>query len=288
MKTAAAHLILFMVLLCPVKVVSAENIDDIRSVVYAWANAWQNQNIKRYVSFYSPTFQSKKLDFDAWQQKKTEFFQRPGPIRVGISDLWIFIEGKNATARFIQRYQDPNISDVGEKTLVLVYSKDKWEIISEEWTPLVMPARTTRAPAAYLNGPKFNADNRPSDTAGRKNKINTKPSNKTIVKSIELKTEKDHEELFIALNTFSIPKVQSIEGEQPRIIIDINNVSSWSGQNKMPINGHLIKQIRSCLHRDTEKLRFVLDLRYADDYIIDQTYDKKTNLYSITIRQLDP
>ncbi|MEA1947648.1 MAG: AMIN domain-containing protein, partial [Thermodesulfobacteriota bacterium] len=213
---------------------------------------------------------------------------RPDRIRVGISDLWIFIEGKNATARFIQRYQDSKVSDVGEKTLVLVYSKDKWEIISEEWKPLVMPARTTRAPAASLKQHKFNTDNRPSDTAGRKNKINREPPNKTIVKSIKLQTEKDHEEVFIALNYFSIPEVQSIEGEKPRIVIDINNVSSWSGQYKMPSNGHLIKQIRTCLHRDTGKLRIVLDLKYADDYIIDQTYDRKANIYSIAVRQLDP
>jgi hypothetical protein len=284
MKRATANLILCMALLGPVKVAWAGNIDDIRSLVYAWADAWQNRNIKHYTSFYSPAFRSKGLDFKGWMQKKTEFFQRPGRIRVGISDLWIFIEDKNATARFIQRYQDPKVSDVGEKTLVLVYSKDKWEIISEEWKPLVMPARTTRAPAASLNQHKFNADNRPSDTAGRKNKINTKPSNKTIVKSIKLKTEKDHEEFFIALNTFSIPEVQSIEGEKPRIVIDINNVSSWSGQYKMPINGNLIKQIRTWLHRDTEKLRIVLDLKYADDYIIDQTYDRKANIYSIAVR----
>jgi len=284
MKRVTVSLILCMALLCPVKVASAGNIDDIRSVVYAWADAWQNRNIQRYVSFYSPEFRSKGLDFNGWMQKKTELFQRPGRIRVGISDLWIFIEGKNATARFIQRYQDPKVSDVGEKTLVLVYSKDKWEIISEEWKPLVMPARTTRTPTTSLNQHKFNVDNRPSDTAGRKNKINTKPPNKTIIKSIKLKTEKGYEEFFIALNTFSIPEVQSIEGEKPRIIIDINNVSSWSGQYKMPINGHLIKQIRTSLHRDTETLRIVLDLKHADDYIIDQTYDRKANIYSIAVR----
>jgi len=86
------------------------------------------------------------------------------------------------------------------------------------------------------------------------------------------------------LNNYSIPEVQSIEGNKPRIVIDINNVSSWSGQYKMPIDGKLIKQIRTCLHRDTEKLRIVFDLKYADDYIIDQTYDRKANIYSIAIR----
>jgi hypothetical protein len=32
----------------------------------------------------------------------------------------VFIEGKHATARFAQRYQDPNAIDIGEKTLLLV------------------------------------------------------------------------------------------------------------------------------------------------------------------------
>jgi hypothetical protein len=284
MKKVAAPLILFMVLLCPVKFVSAGNIDDIRSNVYAWADAWQNRNIKHYMSFYSPAFRSKGLDFNGWLQKKTELFQRPGHIRVQISDLWVFIEGKNATARFVQRYQDPKVFDVGEKTLVLVNSKDKWMIISEKWKPLIMPVRTTGTLVVPLNQKKSTSDNRPSDTAVRKVTINTKPPNKTIVKSIKIKTEKDYEEVFIALNNYSIPQVQSIKGNKPRIVIDINNVSSWTGQYKTPINGKLIKQIRTHLHRDTEKLRIVLDLKNADDYIIDQTYDRKANIYSIVIR----
>ena len=284
MKRAAAPLIFFMALLCPVKFASAGDIGDIRSNVYAWADAWQNRNIKHYMSFYSPAFRSKGLDFNGWLQKKTEFFQRPGHIRVQISDLWVFIEGKNATVRFVQRYQDPKVSDIGEKTLVLVNSKDKWRIISEEWKPLAMPVRTAGTQVAPLDRKKSTSDNRPSDTAIRKVTINTKTPNKTIVKSIKIKTEKDYEEVFIALNNYSIPEVQSIEGNRPRIVIDINNVSSWSGQNKMSINGKLIKQIRTCLQRDTEKLRIVLDLKNADDYIIDQTFDRQTNIYSIAIR----
>jgi len=281
MKRATASLILCMALLGPAKMAWAGNIDNIRSLVYAWADAWQNRNIKHYASFYSPAFRSKELDFKGWMQKKTELFQEPGSIRVGISDLWIFIEGKNATAQFIQRYQGSKFSDVGEKTLVLVHSKDKWEIISEEWTPLVIPTRTPEMSTTSSIQNNFYAHNRPSEPVGQKNK---KKSNKTIIKNIQIKTEENYEKFCIALNTFSIPKVQSIEGQKPRIVIDINNVATWSGKYKMPVNGHLIKQIRTYLHRDTETLRIVLDLKYADDYIIDQTFDKKTNIYSIAVK----
>lgn len=284
MKTASAYLILFMVLLCPVKTESAENIDDIRSVVYAWADAWENRNIQRYVSFYSPEFRSKGLDFNGWLQKKVKSFQRPGPIRVELSDVWVFIEGKNATARFIQRYQSPNVSDVGEKTLGLVFSKDQWRIVSEQWMPLKLPAPMTKNQTISLNRQKYNADHQTSETVIWRSKIDRGSTNKTIVKSIKLKTAKDHDEVFIALNTFSIPEVRSIEGVNPRIIVNINKVSSWSGQDSIPVNGNLIKKIRTCLHRNTEELRIILDLKHSDDYIVDQTYDKKTNSYSISVR----
>lgn len=284
MKIAGAHLILFMVLLCPAKVESIGNIDTIRSVVYAWADAWQNKNIQPYVSFYSPKFRSKGLDFNGWRQKKTELFQRPGPIRVEVSDLWVFIEGKNATAKFIQRYQAPNLSDVGEKTLGLVYSNDQWRIVSEQWTPLKLPAPGAKNQAISINRQKQNIDYRPSETVIWKSKIDAEPSNKTIVKSITFKTAKHHDEVLVALNTFFIPKVCSIEGEKPRIVIDINNVSSWSGPYNIQVNGNLIKKVRTCLHRDTEKLGIVLELEHSDDYIIDQTYDRKANSYSISVR----
>jgi hypothetical protein len=203
---------------------------------------------------------------------------------VEISDLWVFIEDKNATARFIQRYQGPNLSDMGEKTLVLVYSKDQWRIVSEQWTPLAMPVRLTENQAISLNRQKYNADNRPSETVIWKSKIDEGAPNKTIVKSIKLKTAKDHDEVFIALNTFSIPEVQSVEGANPRILVNINKVSSWSGQDNIPVNGNLIKQIRTYLNPNAEKLRIILDLKHSDDYIIDQTYDRKTNIYSISVR----
>jgi hypothetical protein len=284
MKTVAVQLILFIILLCPVKVESAGNIDDIRSVVYAWADAWQNRNIQRYVSFYSPEFRSKGLDFNNWLQKKTESFQRPGHIRVEISDLWVFIEDKNATARFIQRYQGPTLSDMGEKTLLLVYSKDQWRIVSEQWKPLEMPARMTKNQKISIKRQKYNADHQPSETVIWETKIDEGPPNKTIVKSIKLRTARDHDEVFIALNTFSIPQIRSVEGANPRIIVNINRVSSWSGQDNIPVNGNLIKKIRTYLHRGTEKLRIILDLKYSDDYIIDQIYDRNTNIYSISVR----
>jgi hypothetical protein len=109
-------------------------------------------------------------------------------------------------------------------------------------------------------------------------------SNKIVVKRIKYKIEKDHEKVFIALNKFTTPRILTLEGDKPRIVIDIKNVSFWSGQYRTPVKGNLIKQIRTYLHRDIEKLRIVLDIKPSENYLINQIYYHTENLYCIEVR----
>jgi hypothetical protein len=173
---------------------------------------------------------------------------------------------------------------VGEKTLGLVFSKDQWRIVSEQWTPLESSDLKNKNQAISIKRQKHNTDHPPSETVIWKNKIDAAPPNKTMVRSIKFKAAKHHDEVLIALNTFSIPQIRSIEGANPRIIVNIDKVSSWSGQGDIPVNGNLIKKIRTYLNRNTEKLGIILDLKPSEDYIIDQTYDRKANSYSISVR----
>jgi len=224
----------------------ASHIDNVRATVYAWAHAWQSQNITRYMSFYSPAFRSKGLDYQGWLNKKAKLFQKPVNIQVEIFDLWVFIEGKHATARFVQRYKDPNAIDIGEKTLLLVNTNDKWVIISEEWMPL--------------------------------------HPNEIIIKNIQFYVEKDYEKVCLNLNKFYIPVLFSLENKKPRIVVDIKDVYVWTGDYTTSVNGRLIKQIRTYFHRKINKLRIVLDLNPAKDYIIDQSYNPTEYIYCIEVK----
>ena len=113
-----------------------DDIDDVGSVIYAWANAWKNKDTKSYLSFYSPTFHSKDLNYSNWTKKKTKLLQRPGVISLEIFYLSVFIKDNHAHVSFIQKYKDAYHSDVGEKKMVLVNSQGTWKITSEEWKPL--------------------------------------------------------------------------------------------------------------------------------------------------------
>jgi len=113
-----------------------DDIDDVGSVIYAWANAWKNKDTKSYLSFYSPTFHSKDLNYSSWIKRKTKLLQRSGAISLEIFYLSVFIKNHYAYVSFIQKYKDAYHSDVGEKKMVLVNSQGTWKITSEEWKPL--------------------------------------------------------------------------------------------------------------------------------------------------------
>ena len=273
-----------MVHLCLVGTASAGQIDDVRANVYAWLKSWQNRDISSFMSFYSPDFRSEGLDYKDWMQKKTKRFKTSGDIQVEITDLGVFIEVEYATARFVQRYHDSKFSDVGEKTLTMVNLNGKWKIVSEAWKPLVMSARITKEMAPRPNPKELGSVSPSADKAGQNHEIKAILQNSIIIKSIKFEPKKDRENVFIASNTFFIPEILTIEGDQPKIVIDIKPVSSWSGNYRTAVKGNLIRQIRTHHHPGTKKLRIVLDLNPSENYFINQVYYEKKHIYRIEVR----
>ena len=113
-----------------------------------------------------------------------------------------------------------------------------------------------------------------------------KPFYKTasLLKASTLKKIKDRENVFIASNTFFVPKILTFEGDKPRIVIDIKPVSSWSRPYRTPVKGNMIRQIRTLLDPGTKNLRIVLDLNPSENYFINQIYYEKKNIYCIEVR----
>ncbi len=284
MKRSLLYFILVIALVTLAEVAYANKIAEVRATVYAWGSAWESRNIAKYSSFYSPVFRSKGLDYQRWMQNKAEVFQKPGDIQVKISDLWVFIEGSQATARFVQQYQDPRVLDVGEKKLVLVNTSGKWQIVSEEWKPLAMPAIPTQDRALAASSQKENTKKKAGKPTPSKRKTKDLPPAKIRVTNIKFSEENHQEKVCIVLNSICTPDVKTLNGTKPRVVIDINNVPSWSGSYITPANGKMIQQIRTYLHRDIEKLRIVLDLNPAQNYSLDQSFNTKENVFCIAVK----
>ncbi|MFH2219783.1 MAG: hypothetical protein ABII68_08990 [Pseudomonadota bacterium] len=61
-------------------------------------------------------------------------------------------------------------------------------------------------------------------------------------------------------------------------------IYAWDGKSTVPVNGKLIKQIRTHLHRDDKKLRIVLDLDPEADYSVNPTYYRLNNIYCVEVK----
>ncbi|MGA7143684.1 MAG: hypothetical protein WBY47_04195 [Desulfobacterales bacterium] len=262
----------------------AGQIDDVRANVYAWCKAWQDRDIDAYKSFYSRNFRSQGLDYRGWMQKKKRRFSMIGELRVGILDLGVFIEGESAIARFIQRYHDPKVSDVGEKTLTMIHTDGKWEIVSEVWKPLKVSTRMSWEPSPPPVPKETKPRPSPVGPAKQNRTGNTLSQRTILVKSIKFEPQKKLEKLFIVSNKYFVPKISTEEGDHPKVVIDIKPVFSWNGPYRTPTNGKLIRQIRTFLHPGSDTLRIVLDLNPSKNYHINQIYYEKRNIYCLEIR----
>jgi hypothetical protein len=101
--------------------------------------------------------------------------------------------------------------------------------------------------------------------------------------SFKLK-ENGMDTIFLGLNRFYIPKVSSIEGEIPRVVLDFENISSFNV--KMPVirvEGYHIRQIRSSIDRRAKNARIVLDLEPLRDYFVKPEFAEKENIYMLKI-----
>lgn len=263
-------------------VLSAGDIDSVRARVYAWEKAWESRNIDTYLSFYSPAFRSNGLGYKEWEVKKARLFQKRETIFLEIYDVSVFIERDRAIVRFIQRYQDRHRTDLGEKTLIMVKSNNTWKIVSEIWKPLDALSREAESLMVFQDTEYFNYKVVPPTLPAP---LPGKISNITV-KNINFQITREMERVFIDFSGFAIPLIFTLEGEKPRIVIDIENVSSWSGQSKISVGGQFIQQIRIHLHRNSEKLRIVMDMWSSKNYMIGQIYDMTGNGYCLEVSEV--
>jgi ketosteroid isomerase-like protein len=264
----------------------ASNIGIIRDRIEAWRKAWESKDMDRYMSFYSPNFASKNFNYAEWKKQKDKSFQTSGDISVQITDLWVLNERNYASVSFLQYYKGPTQSDAGIKSMVLKRTGGNWLIISEIWEPLQNLSYSLKSNSSAVDS---KGENEKSDKFELISKQDMSGQNVAgvKVKRIHYRSRSDQEQVVIELSKHSIPESLSIEGDNPRYIIDVRDVFSWDGQNKFIINGNYIQQIRTYLNDAEHKLRIVLDLYPDNNYQINRRYDLQRNIYTVEVEAVN-
>ena len=111
------------------------------------------------------------------------------------------------------------------------------------------------------------------------------PKNTLTVKRIEFFPDKvGGEWISLLCNQSCIPELSILEGENPRVVMDMKGVSLIQTKNRtINTGGKLVIRIRNYLDKETNILRVVLDLEPSKSYIVRPRHDAPKNSYMITI-----
>lgn len=118
-------------------ITDAKNADSVRLVkksLEQWRQAWANQQVKNYLSFYDKSLFIPKngMSYSTWEKSRYRSLQNPKFIKVFVDDIQITpISSTMIRARFLQRYHSDRFKDDVYKVLLWRKVDEQWKIIQE-------------------------------------------------------------------------------------------------------------------------------------------------------------
>lgn len=102
--------------------------------VHGWANAWSAKNADKYLSFYASDFSVPGgASRAAWESAREDRISKPKFIRVSVDNAKVAqTDNTHATVTFKQTYRSSSVTEVSNKTLVMVKTADGWQIKEEQ------------------------------------------------------------------------------------------------------------------------------------------------------------
>ena len=117
------------------EVAQDENSDQLLSTVEGWRQAWSDQDLAAYLSFYHPTdFKPVKgRNIKEWRKGRKSSVEGPKFIKVQTKDVKVVKRSdERATVSFLQQYHSNRFKDNIRKELQFVKTDQGWKIISEQ------------------------------------------------------------------------------------------------------------------------------------------------------------
>ncbi len=100
-----------------------------------WRQAWEKQDIEKYMSFYANDFKAPGFNRDSWKAHKANLKTKYEFIKVGLSQPYIVQHNEQLLVKTLQRYESDKHVDYGVKTIYAVKAGGSFQIIREEWQP---------------------------------------------------------------------------------------------------------------------------------------------------------
>jgi len=107
--------------------------NDVIKTVNSWAKAWSDNDVKAYLGFYAPDFQTPGGEPRSdWEATRRGRIAKPKKIDVRVESPKVKLTDNNrVSVTFRQSYRSANLKVASTKTLVMVKAGDRWLIQQE-------------------------------------------------------------------------------------------------------------------------------------------------------------
>lgn len=111
----------------------ANHDEEVLQIVQDWAAAWSANDVPKYLSFYAKNFKlSRHETRSSWEKQRQQRIAKPRSIQVSIAAAKVkTIDDNHASITFRQGYRSGSLKTSTLKTLEMVKSGGKWQILEE-------------------------------------------------------------------------------------------------------------------------------------------------------------
>jgi Flp pilus assembly protein TadD len=116
------------------KPVPADASAEVLKAVNGWAEAWSKKDADGYLAYYAKEFKTPGGEArDAWEKTRRARIAAPKSIAVGVESPKVTMTGADrATVTFRQSYRSDVLKSNSGKTLVMVRTDGRWQIVEEK------------------------------------------------------------------------------------------------------------------------------------------------------------
>jgi colicin import membrane protein len=105
---------------------------SIESAVNDWANAWEKQDMARYLDAYSEKFEpGNGASLAQWKESRRVRIVGKSNISITLQNIQVSVNGDQATAKFRQNYNAGSLVTTTRKTLSMRNERGQWRIVRE-------------------------------------------------------------------------------------------------------------------------------------------------------------
>lgn len=105
---------------------------QVEAAVRDWAEAWQSQDMPRYLAAYSDRFEpTNGASLAKWKEARRARIVGKNRIAITLQDIQVSVAGDRARAKFSQDYSAGALNSTTRKVLSMRYERGSWRIVRE-------------------------------------------------------------------------------------------------------------------------------------------------------------